>query len=435
MGEKTDRRRFLGKSATGLGAWSLLAHPSAADATRPRERSFQDYLRAGAVDKRTIDTFLQKDTWAQFDSELGYIVGNYMPRDGIDQSATIVTSQADGTRRSHLYSDRPCRINTYGNSFTACNQVSDGETWQEYLAAHLGEPIRNFGVGGYGVYQSYRRMLREEAKEHGAKYVILYMWGDDYFRSLLRCRYMLFYPFWNNLDGGMFHNNFWANLELDLDTGVFVERDNILSTPADLYRMTDGDFLIDALNDDLMLQMSLFVAERVDSGFNEEALQRLSHLHRLPPIDFGDMAEARLLVDRLRHRYAFSATKWILDRAAAFAKVEGKELLVVHFDPFGVTRSLIKSGMRYDQEVVDHLRANEFNFFDMNEVHVADFKNFKLSFDDYMERYLIGHYSPIGNHFFAFSIKDRIVDWLDPKPITYRQDERRWIDFEGYLPG
>ena len=27
----------------------------------------------------------------------------------------------------------------------------------------------------------------------------------------------------------------------------------------------------------------------------------------------------------------------------------------------------------------------------------------------------IGHYSPQGNHFFAYSIKDKVVEWLDPK--------------------
>ena len=52
-----------------------------------------------------------------------------------------------------------------------------------------------------------------------------------------------------------------------------------------------------------------------------------------------------------------------------------------------------------------------------------------------MKRYFIGHYSPAGNHFFAFSLKDRIVPWLDPPPITYRQDKRRMVDFQGYLPG
>jgi hypothetical protein len=38
-------------------------------------------------------------------------------------------------------------------SFTQYHQVSDGETWQEYLAAHLGEPVGDFGIGlDTGVY-------------------------------------------------------------------------------------------------------------------------------------------------------------------------------------------------------------------------------------------------------------------------------------------
>ena len=34
-----------------------------------------------------------------------------------------------------------------GDSFTHCDQVSDGETWQEFLASHIREPVKNFGVG------------------------------------------------------------------------------------------------------------------------------------------------------------------------------------------------------------------------------------------------------------------------------------------------
>ena len=119
----------------------------------------------------------------QFDPEVGYILGNFMPRDGMDGSSTFSTVQSDGTRTSFMYRGKPCRINTYGNSFTQCHQVSDGETWQEYLAAHLGEPVRNFGMGGFGFYQAYRRMLREEQTEKGAEYVMLYIWGDDHVRS------------------------------------------------------------------------------------------------------------------------------------------------------------------------------------------------------------------------------------------------------------
>ena len=40
---------------------------------------------------------------------------------------------------------------------------------------------------------------------------------------------------------------------------------------------------------------------------------------------------------------------------------------------------------------------------------------------------------PGRNTFFAYSIKSTIVDWLDPKPVTYRDDESKMIDFEGYL--
>jgi hypothetical protein len=69
----------------------------------------------------------------------------------------------------------------------------------------------------------------------------------------------------------------------------------------------------------------------------------------------------------------------------------------------------------------------------MNLVHAEDFKCFNLSLDDYFKRYLIGHFNPSGNHFFAFSIKNRIVEMLDPKPVTCLNDQEKPIDFEGYL--
>ena len=87
------------------------------------------------------------------------------------------------------YADQPCRINTYGNSFTQCAQVSDGESWQEILAAHIREPIRNFGVGGYGVYQAYRRAMSVEVTDIAAEYIVLNIWDDDHKRNLDAARW------------------------------------------------------------------------------------------------------------------------------------------------------------------------------------------------------------------------------------------------------
>ena len=139
-----------------------------------------------------IDRLLDQraHNWAKFDSVLGYTHCEYSVRDGIDDCHTIHRMGADGARFSPSAHGRPYRINTYGNSFTHCDQVSDGETWQGYLAAHLGEPIRNLGTGGHGVYQAWRRMEREESSPHAAEHIILNLFEDDHRRSVMSWRYI-----------------------------------------------------------------------------------------------------------------------------------------------------------------------------------------------------------------------------------------------------
>jgi len=421
-----------------IGALLLLLLPSLAAASDQTDGkpSLEAYIRAHVPARREIDVFLHEMSWAQFDPDVGYILGNFMPRDGIDGSSTFSTVQPDGARTSFMYRDKPCRINTYGNSFTHCHQASDGETWQEYLAAHLGEPIRNYGMGGFGVYQAYRRMLREEQTENRAEYVMLYVWGDDHLRSLLRCRYMLTAS-WNRSQddregaGRMFHGNFWSNLEMNLATGQFEEKGSLLSTPDSLYRMTDPDWMVDHLRDDLALQMALYARGHV-RDVDVARLKRLAgHLNR--PLDSDGDQVSRATVASLLDAYSLAATKTILTKARAFTDQHDKKLMVILFDPYRVTRSLLEGGTRYDQEIVDFLSENSFTVFDMNLVHCEDFKSFNLTVGDYFKRYFIGHYRPAGNHFFAYAIKDRVVDWLDPKPLPYRDPARRMIDFKGYL--
>ena len=404
---------------------------------QPEAPTYGEYIRNVAASKEEIDVFLNQPSWARFDPDVGYILGNYAPHDGLDGSRTISTARTDGARTSFVYTHHPCRINTYGNSFTQCHQVSDAETWQEYLAGHLGEPIRNYGMGGFGVYQAYRRMLREEKTENAAEYLILYIWGDDHIRTLLRCRYALISG-WNREQerkegvGIMFHGNFWCNIEMNMQTGRLEEHESRIRTPEKLYQMTDPEWMYENLIDDLALQMYLF---------------KLGHIR---DIDTGQMlrlagflgtgfdqkaADLRAEVGNLLDRYAYAATRYILKKARAFASANDKKLMVLLFDPYGAMRQLLNGQPRTDQEIVDFLEANGFNYFDMNLVHVEDYQNFKLSIEDYYDRYFIGHYNPRGNHFFAYSLKPRIVEWLDPKPFTYQLGDNPSIDFNGYLEG
>jgi len=418
-------------------AFFLIAAASLAfGQTTDRKKSFADYITEGVPTKKDIDVFLNDISWAQFDPDVGYILSNYMPHDGMDGSSTISTVQPNGARTSFMYTNKPCRINTYGNSFTQCHQVSDGETWQEYLAAHLGEPIRNFGMGGFGVYQAYRRMLREEKTNYSAKYIILYIWGDDHIRSLLKSRYILTRQ-WNQQTnraegpGKMFHGNFWSHIEIDLQTGKLLEMDSLLPTPQSLYKMTDPDWMYENLRDDLALQMYLYKNGQI-KDIPIQPLKTLSK-HLKCPADLSPQ-NLRSSVAQLLDKYSFEATKYILNKAREFTFANNKKLMVIIFNP-SLTRDLLnKAPTRYDQEIVDFLNENNFNYIDMNLLHVEDFKSFNLTVDDYFNRYFIGHYSPVGNHFFAYSIKDRIIKWLDPKPITYQDTEHKMINFKAYLP-
>ena len=423
---------MLQRWKTVLLAVSLLCTAARPARSQVLEKpTFVEYLKESAVQREVIDRFLKGPSWARFDPELGYVLGNDFPTDGIDLSVTISTSRADGARTSFMYAGRKCRINTYGDSFTQCHQVSDGETWQEYLAAHLGEPVRNFGMGGYGTYQAYRRMIREERTDHAAGYLIFYIWGDDHIRSLLRCRYALIYQGWDNKGGRMFHNNFWPNLEMDLETGLLVEKENLLPTPESLYRMTEPDWMVEHLEDDLALQLYAYKLGFIH-GLDRTRIGKLA-AHLDFPMDWEDRASLRVQASKLLDKYSLRATRFILDKAKEFADKTGKKLMVVLFDPYRAMGEMGRFGTRYDQEIVDYLALGKFDVFDMNLVHLQDYQRYRISFAEYLKLYLIGHYNPRGNHFFAYSIKDKVVRWLDPKPITYRDPDPKSVDFQGYL--
>jgi len=375
-----------------------------------------------------------KGTWAQFSPELGYILGNSMPHDGHDKNFTISTVQANGARTQVNFKDKPCRINVYGNSFAQCHQVSDGETWEELLAANFGEPIRNFGMGGYGTYQSYRRMLKEESTPNSAQNIIFYIWGDDHQRSLLQCRYMAIKAWNDKMDPGYsFHGNFWPYLDFDLSTGKFTEHANKLNSPELLYKMTSQDWMYENLKDNLALQALLFIQGNT-SDFDTLKMMQLSKWMNFD-FDVNDSGNLQKNMEILLNKFGYAANIYILEKVKAFAHKYDKNLMIVIFDPYKVTAALMMNQFRADQAMVDYLKKENFNYFDMNIIHTEDFRNSKQSAEDYFRKYFVGHYDPDGNRFFASSIKTKLVGWLNPKPVTYQNSNKQYIDFKGYLDG
>ena len=399
----------------------------------------REFLEEAALTKEVVDRFLDPDAavhavtaersehnWAAFDAELGYRLHDSVVKDGLDGSYSIYRYHPSGERKMLNFAEQPCRINTYGNSFTQCHQVSDGETWQEYLAAHLGEPIRNFGVGGYGVYQAYRRMLREEKTKSSAEYVILNVWSDDHFRSIYKWRWIHIPGFRVHLpkkdlsktEACMFHANPWSYLRLNPENGKFEECENPYSTPESLYQLCDKEHVYETFKDDFDVQA--FLAQQHATDIKPEILQKTAEVLEIPA-DFSSPEAISKTAQALLQACALRASMYIVDRARAFAETEGKKLMILLSYSSGDVIHACRNVPRFDQIFVDYLRENEFLFVDALHKHVEDFKVFSCSPEEYVQRYYIGHYNPRGNHFFAFAVKDAIVKWLEPKPPTYRE--------------
>jgi hypothetical protein len=246
------------------------------------------------------------------------------------------------------YADRPCRINTYGDSFTQGHQVSDGETWQEYLAAHFGEPVRNFGIGGYGVYQAYRRMVREEATASAAEYLVLNIYGlDDHLRSIDSWRWLRFGEGWRTRPEHrhMFHGNPWAHVRLDPRTGKLVELENRYATRESLYKLADKDYVYENFHDDLIVK--LLLAQRKGTGVNLKELEALATGLSVRA-DFSSPDAIAETARGVHIEYALRAGMHIVEKARAFALEKKKKLMVLLSYDSGTVRRACEGLPRVD---------------------------------------------------------------------------------------
>jgi hypothetical protein len=165
MDDGLTRRTFLKQAtalAVGTSAGRAMGAVTGDEQRGDKERGMSDekraYLDTITPTREMAERFTAvRDGWSHYDAELGWLPTNGQIKNGVDDSVTFYQyDKADRGRRVVNFPERKTRVMTFGDSFTHCDQVSDGETWQEYLAAHLQEPIRNFGVGGHSVYQALR---------------------------------------------------------------------------------------------------------------------------------------------------------------------------------------------------------------------------------------------------------------------------------------
>jgi len=166
-----DRRIFTRQSILTTLGLGVIPRAQSSNQGEPNilnsitEEEVRTFLKEKLYTGQEVDHYFADKAFpfAKHSADFGWLLRDAYFKDGVNNSISVYHyEKPDGERLMSNYADLPCRINTYGNSFTQCHQVSDHETWQEVLAANLQEPVKNFGIGGWSVYQAYLRMLKEE---------------------------------------------------------------------------------------------------------------------------------------------------------------------------------------------------------------------------------------------------------------------------------
>jgi len=408
------RRQFLrAMAAAAVTAEVGIAAPK----TKKITMTARDYLASLMPTREQVTNFVRReqgperlsrnDGWT-FDADLGWVLCDSLRHRSVDGSKGFYSYEKDGARRVVNFADIESRIHTYGNSFTHCDQVSDPETWQEYLAGHLQEPIRNYGVGGYGVYQAYLRMLKVE-KENPAEYIILNIWDDDHYRNLDAWRSIRF--------GHRTSCGFTLPyLKVDLANGKCEQKQNVCQTEEDVYKLCNENFVWKTFKDDPVLGLTMA------AGGN---IAKMRELAKPVAVSFGipaEMIEDTPSMQKIKKAHteaALFATKNIVTWTEDFVKKAGKKLMIILSFGQGNTVAALSGGEGFDKSFTDWLKDKAYPVIDMRQAFLAEYKQSKLNSFDFSKKYYIGHHNPAGNFFTTWAIKDQLVKWLEPKPRPY----------------
>jgi hypothetical protein len=373
----------------------------------------------------------RKPCFIRFDPVLGYELKDYLFSDGIEGSQSSYRYGKHGGHR-HLINGagQPCRINTYGDSYTQCAQVSDGQTWQEVLAAHLREPIRNFGVGGYGVYQAYRRALRTEViPDLAAKYLILNIWDDDYLRNLDAARWIRVGWMCRDLprgkkDGYPVHGFPWAHVRYDLRQARWVERPGLCRKASDLRKLIGKANYYRTFKDDSVARLCA-LREGGHAPIGE--LEALAEAFGLK-VNLRDRRTRQADARTLHNTYGLRSTMYVVSQFRRWAQANGRQLMVLLSYDVPTVRTYLRTGQRWDGEFVRFLQRERYTYVDFLPKVRPEYRAFRGSLDAFCARFYVGragaqvfgHYNPYGNFWFAYALRPHVVEWLDPKPPAYR---------------
>jgi hypothetical protein len=288
---------------------------------------------------------------------------------------------------------------SFGDSYTYCVGVEDGETWQSRLAARISADVYNFGNGAYGTDQAFLR-FREDFPALRTPVVVLGMITENINR--IHNRYRKFY---------------FARTRTPLTKPRFLLVDGeleLLPNPvrdaSELERLCDPDFIDEIGQDDVWFDADSFPERSFPYSrclFYRSFWRELRQGPRSKGVDDADpRPNAELWADDQARELLFA----ILRRFAEEARAEGSHPVLMLFPMFRETSTRMERGVPSDfvRALAESCEESGLDFFD-------GISAFATAVSDERElRALYGnHLSPRGNDLLA----ELFQRWLEERGL------------------
>ena len=115
-------------------------------------------------DKKILSLFNKKKFFKflklNYDKNLGWDLKPYSKKNGNKYTETYFIDSLG--RRNSVNKNLKQTVSTFGDSYVFCRQVSDNDTWQEYISKRNKSLVSNYGVGNYGLDQAYIKFKKKK---------------------------------------------------------------------------------------------------------------------------------------------------------------------------------------------------------------------------------------------------------------------------------
>jgi hypothetical protein len=268
----------------------------------------------------------------------------------------------------------------------------------------------------------------EAIKKIAAEYLILNVWDDDYKRNLDAARWIRVAWMLREQPRGKdkypVHGFPWVHLRYDVDGGRWEERPGMCRKVEDLHKLVGKDNFYNAFKDDPVAQLYC-LTEGGEAPV--EASEKLAEAFGIK-VNLRNPKTRQADARKLHIAYGIRSTMFTVDKFRTWCQKNNRKFMVLLSYDVPTVQQYFKDGTRFDAEFLHFLDREKYLYVDTLPKFRDEFRQFKGTVSQFCEKYYVGrlgaqvfgHFNPLGYFWFAFAIRKELLNWLEPKPLTYR---------------